>query len=187
MEIDTISSLRNLGYTGFLILSLNSYIFSLPSGTRDRLMMLLNSNACLIGTITDTLLKWANSLTSYQSNLTRFANLKIWSMQLRNLKKEKCFSWSWQGFYVNFVRLLLCSLKKLGSLFKYADCPYSALLDGPPLARLSSRDNRLKLLNFLISECQAAMMNNLENQLEKCSLQAVSVDSTFNSQYHKLV
>ena len=48
-------------------------------------------------------------------------------------------------------------------------------MDGPPLTRLSSRENRLKLLNFLISECQAALMNNLENQLEKCSLQSVNI------------
>jgi hypothetical protein len=43
-------------------------------------------------------------------------------------------------------------------------------MDGPPVARLATRENRLKLLNFLISECQAAMMNNLENQLQKCSM-----------------
>ncbi len=61
MEIDTISSLRNLGYASFLILSLNSQILTYfdgtYSGTRDRLMMLLNSNVYLIGTIKDTLLK----------------------------------------------------------------------------------------------------------------------------------
>ncbi|XP_057379141.1 uncharacterized protein LOC130701179 [Daphnia carinata] len=56
---------------------------------------------------------------------------------------------------------------ELAGLLRELYCPYSALTDGPPAARLANRENRLKLLNFLISECQAAMMNNLENQLEK--------------------
>jgi hypothetical protein len=48
-------------------------------------------------------------------------------------------------------------------------------MDGPPCNRLTLRENRFKLLNFLVSECQAAMMNNLENQLEKCSLKSVNI------------
>jgi len=53
-------------------------------------------------------------------------------------------------------------------------------MDGPPVTRLAARENRLKLLNFLISECQAAMMNNLENQLEKCSLKTVNISKQFH-------
>lgn len=68
-------------------------------------------------------------------------------------------------------------------VLKFPDCPYSVLMDGPPAARLASRENRLKLLNFLISECQAAMMNNLENQLEKCSLKTVSILCCQSSSY----
>nr|SVE77623.1 EOG090X06T3 [Daphnia lumholtzi] len=56
---------------------------------------------------------------------------------------------------------------ELAGLLRELYCPYSVLMDGPPAARLANRENRLKLLNFLISECQAALMNNLENQLEK--------------------
>nr|SVE81336.1 EOG090X06T3 [Daphnia magna] len=56
---------------------------------------------------------------------------------------------------------------ELAGLLRELYCPYSVLMDGPPAARLANRENRLKLLNFLISECQAAIMNNLENQLEK--------------------
>nr|SVE88657.1 EOG090X06T3 [Daphnia sinensis] len=56
---------------------------------------------------------------------------------------------------------------ELAGLLRELYCPYSVLMDGPPAARLENRENRLKLLNFLISECQAAIMNNLENQLEK--------------------
>nr|SVE75774.1 EOG090X06T3 [Daphnia hispanica] len=59
---------------------------------------------------------------------------------------------------------------ELAGLLRELYCPYSVLMDGPPASRLASRENRLKLLNFLITECQAAMMNNLENQLQKCSL-----------------
>lgn len=50
-------------------------------------------------------------------------------------------------------------------------------MDGPPAARLANRENRLKLLNFLISECQAAIMNNLENQLEKSLPKSVNIFS----------
>nr|SVE85514.1 EOG090X06T3 [Daphnia pulicaria] len=61
---------------------------------------------------------------------------------------------------------------ELAGLLRELYCPYSVLMDGPPALRLTARENRFKLLNFLISECQAAMMNNLENQLEKCSLKS---------------
>nr|SVE75144.1 EOG090X06T3 [Daphnia dolichocephala] len=63
---------------------------------------------------------------------------------------------------------------ELAGLLRELYCPYSVLMDGPPTARLVSKENCFKLLNFLISECQAALMNNLENQLEKCTLRSES-------------
>nr|SVE74202.1 EOG090X06T3 [Daphnia barbata] len=63
---------------------------------------------------------------------------------------------------------------ELAGLLRELYCPYAVLMDGPPTARLASKENCLKLLNFLISECQAALMNNLENQLEKCTLRSES-------------
>ena len=50
------------------------------------------------------------------------------------------------------------------------DCPYACLMEGPPLIRLSSQINRLKLINFLVSECEAALMAKYENQLQKSSI-----------------
>lgn len=90
---------------------------------------------------------------------------EMFYMELAGLLRELCND----RFKTNFLKSF-----HQHNLDLYLDCPYSSLMDGPPLARLSNKENRLKLLNFLISECQAALMNNLENQLEKCSLNSVS-------------
>jgi len=62
---------------------------------------------------------------------------------------------------------MLCM--ELSGLLRELYCPYSALMGGPPQKRLCSRGNRLKLLNFLISECQAAMMINVEDHRKKAA------------------
>jgi len=60
---------------------------------------------------------------------------------------------------------ILCM--ELSGLLRELYCPYSTLMEGPPQSRLSSRDKRLKLLNFLTTECQAAVMINAENHRKK--------------------
>ena len=40
-----------------------------------------------------------------------------------------------------------------------SDCPYSCLTDGPVEQRLSRKDNKLILLNYLLSELQAARIS----------------------------
>ena len=47
-------------------------------------------------------------------------------------------------------------------------------MEGPPQSRLSSRDKRLKLLNFLTTECQAAVMINAENHRKKIAKHIVN-------------
>lgn len=48
------------------------------------------------------------------------------------------------------------------------------LMEGSPLTRLSLRDNRLKLLNFLVSECEAGLIIEAENQAKKLAANSVT-------------
>jgi len=60
---------------------------------------------------------------------------------------------------------MLCM--ELSGLLRELYCPYSTLMEGPPQKRLLSKENRLKLLCFLTSECQAAMMINADDHHKK--------------------
>jgi len=56
---------------------------------------------------------------------------------------------------------------ELSGLLRELYCPYSALMEGPHRKRLSSRSNRLKLLNFLATECEAAAMISTDERQKK--------------------
>lgn len=67
----------------------------------------------------------------------------------------------------SFLREISNSSKRIltpALLFKFfLDCPYSSLTDGPISQRMSSKENRLLLLNFLCTELQAARMIFMNN------------------------
>jgi len=48
-------------------------------------------------------------------------------------------------------------------------------MEGPPQKRLLSKENRLKLLCFLTSECQAAMMINADDHHKKTTKHIVII------------
>lgn len=90
------------------------------------------------------------------------SEINMLCMELSGLLRELC----------NFFSISLPPTKLI--FFFLLDCPYSALMGGPPQKRLCSRGNRLKLLNFLISECQAAMMINVEDHRKKAAKHIVT-------------
>jgi len=83
---------------------------------------------------------------------------EMFCMELTSFLRELCI-WTFASFKIQCINFLIST-----------DCPYACLMEGPPLIRLSSRMNRLKLINFLVSECEAALMTKYENQLQKSSI-----------------
>lgn len=62
---------------------------------------------------------------------------------------------------------------ELSSLLKELGCPYSVLVSGPPSQRFQSKDVRILLLNYLVSELMAAKMIQKLNPHKKIVIEIV--------------
>ena len=85
--------------------------------------------------------------------------IEMMCMELSGLLRELCIK--------SFVYVITVPISQINFIFFFTDCPYSALMEGPHRKRLSSRSNRLKLLNFLATECEAAAMISTDERQKK--------------------
>lgn len=68
---------------------------------------------------------------------------------------------------------------ELSSLLKELSCPYSVLISGPIAHRFQSKEDRLLLLNYLMSELMAAKMSHKLTPHKKVVIEIVRKNKNY--------